>query len=85
MTQDEILRMEGALQSDMPPLSLYTYALELSASGLGRQAIYAIFMEMFERLGEEGRETDQGHVELILDSLTHFMSPKKPLYLNLPE
>jgi len=85
MTEEQDQRLEAALRSPTPPETLRDYALELSRKGMKRKDIYSIFREMFDTLDSEGRETEQGHIELILDSITHFMSPSNPLYLNLPE
>ena len=85
MTEEQSHRLDAALRSPAPPEAIRDYALELSRNGLKRKAIYSIFREMFDKLENEGRETEQGHIEIILDSITHFMSPSNPLYLDLPE
>jgi hypothetical protein len=77
--------MEQAFHSQNPPGTLREFALELSQRGMVRKDVYSIFREMFEILEQEGREVEQGHIEIILDSITHFMSPSNPLYLDLPE
>jgi hypothetical protein len=85
MTEDQSKRLEAAFRSPRPPQALRDYALQLSRDGLKRKAIYAIFREMFDELENEPRETEQGHIEIVLDSITHFMSPSNPLHLDLPE
>jgi hypothetical protein len=85
MTEKHSRRFEAALLSPAPMETLRDYALELSRSGMKRKEIYLIFREMFDKLKREGREVEQGSIEIILDSITQFMSPSNPLYLVLPE
>lgn len=85
MTRDQMIRIEQALRASIPTEALRTYALKLSAEGLGRNAIYDLFRQVFDKLEADGREKDQGHIELILDCITKFMAPGNPLYLDLPE
>jgi hypothetical protein len=68
-------RLNDSFASPDPTESLRQYALELAASGLRRQQIYDLFLEMYEELTEAGRELEEYQIGDVMDMITGTYAP----------
>jgi hypothetical protein len=75
-------RFEQAFQARIPRDSLCAYAVELSANGLKRSAILALFVDFHRMLQEQEREADEAILGDVMDMIANTF---KPFNLNLPE
>jgi hypothetical protein len=72
-------RIERALHTASPVLSLRDFAAELLRSGQDRDAVYNLFESARAALREADREADEDAVMDVMDFLTGWCSPHMKL------
>jgi hypothetical protein len=77
----DIGTLERALASENPVEELRAIALAWSKEGLGKKAIYAIFLRLYKRLQDEERTKEE---DILGDVMDMIMDAYPPRNLNLP-